>query len=224
MDRKHTSSKVLGGAIKARSITKIEKCKFIKNHADSYGGAIHVDGNEIIINSIFIENSAPYGGAIFAKNDQSYLINNNFIGNNNKYTDGDLGAAIQGQGIFINNIFDQNYKDITIIESTSKIYNNYIDMVKVVNYNNESIIIDKNNLEPYYDGELYLNDDNITLQADSPVIDKGLNPSSSTFRDLIDNDEVYKIIQNELTSDILENNRIHNSTIDMGVSEFNSAK
>jgi len=224
MDRKYTSSRVLGGAIKAGSITKIEKCKFIKNHADSYGGAIHVDGNEIIINSIFIENSAPYGGAIFAKNSQSYLINNNFIGNNNKYTDGDLGAAIQGQGIFINNIFDQNYKDITIIKSTSKIYNNYIDMVKVVNYNNESVIIDKNNLEPYYDGELYLNDDNITLQSDSPVINKGLNLSSSTFRDLIDNNDTYDLINEVLISDILGNKRIHNGTIDMGVAEYDSSK
>ncbi len=107
--------------------------------------------------------------------------------------------------------------------ANSKIYNNYIDESKIIS--GDDVVVGKKNLiDPYYDGEIYLNDDNITLASDSPVIDKGLNPSSVTFKDLIDNNETYDFINEVLISDILGNKRIHNSTIDMGVAEYGSTK
>lgn len=143
------------------------------------------------------------------------MINSQFIGNTN-------ALAIKSYGVFINNIFDKNEVALEITND-STIYNTYIDETKIITQSG-AVVSKKNILDPYYDGEIFLNDDNITLQSDSPVIDKGLNPSSATFKTIIGNDDTYNEIVNKLTVDILGNQRVHNDTIDMGAAEYGSSK
>lgn len=139
-------------------------------------------------------------------------------------------------GIIINNIFTGDNETINLT-GDSKIYNNYIDYTKIEDNGNNAI--KKNNLQPASAGNIYLATDNKTLTSNSPVIDKGLNPSSTSFKDLIggatrvyndqtqENDIVYpkyEEILELLKTDLVGNKRIHNNTIDMGAVEFGSSK
>ena len=185
----------------------------IANNSGSRGGGFYSSG-ATVTNSIFTANKATTG-AIFYSYYSSYswhISNNNFIGNK---------GSIYAKGIFINNIFDNNDKDITLV-GESKIYNNYTDYHKIEE--NGLHVIKKNNLQPASVGDLYLNDDNKTLASNSPVIDKGLNPSSATYKTIIDNDNNYNKMVELLKTDMLGNKRVYNGTIDMGAVEYGSGK
>jgi len=171
----------------------------------------------IIINNIFLHNNAKERGDSFSSfyyrsTPYFYVTNNNFIGNK---------GSIYGKGVFINNIFELNDEDINL-QGDSKIYNNYIDYTKIEN--NSYNAIKKRNLQPASVGDIYLSDDNATLTVDSPVIDKGLNPSSATYKKIIGDDGVYNQLLEFLKTDKVGNKRIHNGTIDMGAVEYGSSK
>lgn len=184
----------------------------ITNSNISYNGikGVSFDGKIFIMtNSILINNYI----ACHLPGNSSYLSNNIFKDNKS--------SLITAGGIFINNIFATNTADITL-RYDSKIYNNYIDYSKIEDGGNN--VIKKNNLQYASIGDIYLSDDNVTLTADSPVIDKGLNPSSVTFKELINNDEVYNTMVELLKTDKIANRRVHNGTIDMGAVEYGSSK
>jgi len=177
----------------------------------SFGGGFYVNPSNshttTVVNSIFVENNSSSGAIFDSPRTYSYISNNTFIKN---------GGNIVAQGIFINNIFTENKEDINI-QGDSKIYNNYIDYSKIEdnNYN----IIKKSNLQPSI-GDIYLSNDNQTLTEDSPLIDKGLNPSSVTYQKIIGNDTIYNKMVELLTTDRLGNKRINKNTIDMGAVEY----
>jgi len=85
-------------------------------------------------------------------------------------------------------------------------------------------VVKKKNLQPASVGDVYLGSDHKTLASNSPVIDKGLNPSSATYKKIIGDDEVYNILLKLLKTDMKGNKRVHNGTIDMGAVEFGSSK
>ena len=195
-----------GGGFFAQPIIKNS---IIVNNSAKIGGGFSSE-KSIIINSIFLKNKADYG-AIFYEHDTSYAINNTFIENE--------GSAYT-KGVFINNIFDKNNEDISLYND-SKIYNNYIDYSKIEMVNGYNMdgnynIIKKHNLQPSSVGDIYLNSDKKTLSNNSPVIDKGLNPNSTTFKELFDNDDIYNQVVELLSTDMDGKPRVINGTIDMG--------
>ncbi|KIM05607.1 MAG: hypothetical protein KU29_09855 [Sulfurovum sp. FS06-10] len=129
-------------------------------------------------------------------------------------------TAISSRGIFINNIFSENTQDI-VFTGASKVYNNYIDYTKINEGSHN--VIKKNNLQ-LSDGDIALADDNVSLMANSVAINKGLNPSSATYKTIIGNDAIYNQMIELLKTDMVGNKRIHNDTIDMGAVEFGSSK
>ena len=215
-----------GGGFYASSVT-INNSTIINNSAKNYGGGFY-GSSATVINSIFTENNASQG-AIFHTStyyEDSYFSNNTFVEN---------GGSIYSKGIFVNNIFSENDKDITL-NGDSKVYNNYIDYNKIEDgsYN----LIKKKNLQPDSVGDIYLTS-KYALKSKSPVLNKGLNPSSSTYKKLIGGEEksynystgAYDIIYPQynkmlelLKTDKVGNKRVHNSTIDMGAVEYGSSK
>ena len=224
----NNSSGDSGGGFSSASAT-INSSTILKNSAKNDGGGFYSSGTLTLTNSMFLDNNSSTG-AIFHNSSYysfAYVSNNSFIGN--------IGS-IHSEGIFINNIFSSNDADITL-SGDSKIYNNYIDYTKINDggYN----VIKKSNLQPASVGEIYFDSDNKKLTEDSPVLDKGLNPSSITYKKIIGgekrvyNSEIreyelsspqYNKMVNLLKDDMLGKNRIHNGTIDMGAVEYGSTK
>ena len=196
---------------------------FNNNKASANGGGFY-SNQAIVTNSLFENNTAKTGASFSIPSWTSYISNNNFIGNS---------SSAYAKGIFVNNIFWNNIKDIGI-KNNAKIYNNYIDYNKIEYGDN---IIKKNNLQSTVVGSIQLNSDNKTLSNNSPVIDKGLNPSSATYKKIINEGETYSpypIVGKDetiydkllelLKTDMQGNKRVHNDTIDMGAVEFGSSK
>ncbi len=206
-----------GGGFYVYYPSTVINSKFINNGAE-YGGAFSVKpeedrGGANVINSVFVNNSADHGSAIYSRANPYNVINSQFIGHA-------YAPAIISYGNFINNIFDGNDLDLEC-RADSSIHSTYIDETKILAA--DGIVVTKqNNIDPYYDGEVFLNDDNITLEWNSPVIDQGLNADSATFIDLIGDKSDYNTIIGHLQTDILGNQRVHNGTIDMGAAEFSS--
>jgi len=206
---KNSATYDAGGFTADGEMTIINSSIF-ENSAENSGGGFKNDGyysKTILINSIVSNNSAKEG-AIFTGN-HSYVSNNIFVGNK-----GSINSS--GYGLFVNNIFDKNDVDITL-NSDAKVYNNYIDYTKIED--NDFNIIKKRNLQPASVGEIDLNSDN-TLKANSPAIDKGLNPNSSTFKDLVEDDEIYNEILENIKIDMNGKARINSGTIDIGAIEY----
>ena len=226
----NNSSSGHGGGFYTYDSTTITGSTVSNNSSESSGGGFY-SKEATVTNSLFSENNATTG-AIYASSSHyssyySYISNNVFIGNK---------GSIYSEGVFINNIFDNNDADITL-NGDSKIYNNYIDYNKIED--NGYNVIKKSNLQFASVGDVYLNSDNKTLASNSPVIDKGLNPSSATFKKIIGGEEevynyetgsyetVYpqynKMIE-LLKTDMVGNQRVHNGTVDMGAVEYGSSK
>ncbi|BCD62481.1 hypothetical protein NitYY0826_C1357 [Nitratiruptor sp. YY08-26] len=180
-----------------------------------------------VINS-FILNNRYYG---FFSSSNSIIINNNFINN-----------PIHSGGLIANNIFFINQiKDNSAINyffsnsefswdsnemqnkciysiADSKLYNNYINYEKIDEHGFD--ITKESNLLPSIVGDIRLEDDNITLQSDSPAIDAGLNPDDELFKRYFDNAQEYAKILKYLKTDYFGNPRIVNGRIDIGASEY----
>jgi len=217
----NNKGKDIGGGFTSDGFTLIKNSKLYNNSTVNRGGGFYTSDTIVITNSILVNNSANYGGSFYSApyggypypNYNSYLSNNIFIENN---------GSIYAQGVFVNNIFKDN-RDIDInLIGNSKLYNNYIDYTKIED--NGYNVIKKHNLQPSSVGDVYLNDDNETLASNSPVIDKGLNPSSATYREIIGNDNIYNQMVELLTTDKIGNARIYNETIDMGAVEYGSSR
>ncbi len=240
-----------GGAVHIEGGATIDNCTFLNNSSNYNGGGAYLGSSATIKNSIFSDNSAvAEGGGCFsdsrlimtntlfsnniAKNGSgvstkrlhhnygtSLMSNNTFVGHK---------EALHSKGVFINNIFSNNDIDIQL-HGDSHIYNNYIDYLKITGASNY-VIIKKNNLQQTVVGDIEINEDNLTLKSISPVIDMGLNPENLTFKKLLDDykenlrssTDFYAILYPLLGKDIFGNNRIYNSTIDMGAVEYGSSK
>jgi len=210
----NNSSNGYGGGFNVKGLT-ITNSIISNNSSTNYGGGFFSFGRTIVANNIFLSNNAKENGDSFYSgfySPSTYVSNNNFIDNN---------GSIYAKGVFVNNIFDSNIADITL-DGDSKIYNNYIDYTKIED--NEKNVVKKKNLQPASVGDVYLGSDHKTLASNSPVIDKGLNPSSATYKKIIGDDEVYNILLKLLKTDMKGNKRVHNGTIDMGAVEFGSSK
>jgi hypothetical protein len=194
----------------------------VSNGFHSKGGAFYTSGDMIIVNSIFLNNIATKGGGCYMRGninahitpDTLYLVNNYFSGNQNN-------IEVEDRILVINNILNSNIEHI-ILGRDSKFYNNYVNS-NIID-GGISNIIKKNNLQPSLVGDIYLSDDNKTLTEDSPVIDKGLNPSSATYKKIIDNDAIYNQLLELLKTDMVGHKRVHNGTIDMGAVEYGSSR
>jgi len=177
------------------------------------GGAIYSAGNLYIINSIFTDNIANIGGAIYG----STLTVLNSIFNNNSASDS--ADTIFGAGIFINNIFSKNKNDIYFGDD-SKLFNNFIDYTKLENESSYTII-KKNNIQSS-SNEIGFTDTDFRLSENSPVINKGLDPYGTTFKELLGAE--YETVIGYLKTDKDGNERVSSSAIDMGAYENGSAK
>lgn len=76
-----------GGALNGGTV--IDRCRFFRNQATSWGGAIF-GSPDLILHSVFVENSANLGGAIFSNGGES-ITESSFVGNN----------AVEGGAVFI---------------------------------------------------------------------------------------------------------------------------
>jgi hypothetical protein len=200
-----------GGFHVAQGSVTVTNSTFNSNSADS-GGGFDAFGATKVTNSTFNSNSSGfYADRMSYASDIHYISNNTFVGNS---------TAICSMGIFINNIFSENTQDI-VFNGDSKVYNNYIDYTKINEGSHN--VIKKNNLQ-LSDGDIALADDNVSLMANSVAINKGLNPSSATYKTIIGNDAIYNQMIELLKTDMVGNKRIHNDTIDMGAVEFGSSK
>ena len=217
----HTSSAIINNStIKNNNATNgggfysssaiINNSTINNNNATNSGGGFYTDKGTVT-NSIFSENNATRGATFYSNYYSSYISNNTFVKNR---------GSIYSKGIFVNNIFSENDEDINL-QGESKIYNNYIDYNKIEE--NGHNVIKKSNLQYSSVGEVYLTS-KYALESESPVIDKGLNPSSATFKKIIGDDAIYTQMLELLKTDNVGNKRVHNSTVDMGAVEFGSSK
>ena len=199
------------GGFYSLGITIITNSTISNNDATNKAGGFYSTGTTTVTNSIFLNNSANSGDIFYtSRYSTSHVSNNNFIENS---------GSIYAKGVFVNNIFDNNREDITLL-GESKIYNNYIDYGKIDDNGHD--VIKKQNLQPSSVGDIHLNRDNKILVSNSLVINKGLNPRSVTFQKIIDNDDIYNQMLKLLKTDIVGNNRVYNGTVDMGTVEFGS--
>ncbi len=225
-----------GGMIVNRSYFSNNRSKCSDSQGVSRGGGLYYNNNThgssaIICNSVFVNNNTSKSSAIYITGaSYSYLVNNSFIGNSNNLTQRYDGAInIAGNGaVIINNIFDNNTTQELYFNDDAKVYNNYIDYTKV-GVDPNRVVVKKNNLQPASAGSIDLEGDNITLMPTSPAIDAGLNPDEDSFQKIIDdynfsNNSIYDQITALLSTDILGQNRINNSLIDIGASEYNLSK
>lgn len=205
------NSASLGGGIYTKKIT-VSNSDFIKNTA-SKGGGFKSEGTTTLINNIFDANIANEGSAYLSS--FSYpLVINNLIKNHSESDE-----IVYGKGTFVNNIFLNNKTDINLI-SDAKFFNNYIDYLKIENLSNYSVE-KKNNIQPS-EGTINFSSDLEHLESDAIVINKGLNPTSSSFKNLFSTTD-YEIILNLLATDKDDKGRISGGTIDMGPYEVTAA-
>lgn len=220
-----------GGGFSTSGVVVVSNSEISHNISKYEGGAFYTKNHAIVVNSIFVGNKSSRGGVFFVKqnpgkNRLSYAINSIFAKNTNK-----ISELMSSRGIYINNIFVDNV-GIVGRTGTPKFYNNYVDYAML-----SSHTIKKNNIQPANVGTVNFEEDNKTLQVNSPVIDKGLNPQDEIFKNLIGNaqylvfyDEnnfgrpVYKKFYDKiveiLSIDLSDAQRINNNIIDMGVIEF----
>lgn len=213
----------LGGGFFCNGDTILKKSKFIENKADRAGAGFSFSGSAIVTNSVFYKNNTsrnsdtyPSGVIIspYAVASYLYAINNNFIGSN---------GGVEYKGVLINNIFANNKYDISST-GDSYLYNNYISSFKINDSRNK--IIKKNNIQFGSVGDIYLGSDNKTLEKQSPLIDKGMNPNSVIFKkaiENIDNNNIYNKILEVMETDIDDKERVSNGEIDIGSFEYNES-
>ncbi|MBI5375083.1 MAG: hypothetical protein HZA77_06580 [Candidatus Schekmanbacteria bacterium] len=229
-----------GGGIYANGNVTVTNSTISENNAigddyqsKGYGGGIYAKGNVTVTNSTISENNAyyvddedyygdevyysTYGGGIYSKGNV-IITNSTISGNNADYDDSyERGGGIYGYGIFINNIFSDNSSDI-YFKGDSLVQNNYVDYEKL-RHESSYIIIKKNNIQPN-EGDLNFTDSDFRLGKGSIAINKGLSPTSQTFKKLIKDKSILKALKIDKDG----NKRIIGKAIDLGPYEYNSKK
>ncbi len=200
------------------STTTVTNSIFTNNSAKD-GGAIYVRYNSIITNSTFTNNSANDNGCAIYAVSTSTITNSTFFNNQGN-------NILYGRGSFINNIFNENNGSQIYFRGDSKVYNNYIDYLKLEN-EEPYTIIKKNNIQPNGENVNFI-DNNLRVDSSSISIDKGLNPESENFKSIIDefvsSEETKEFIYETLQSDKDGNSRVTNGIIDLGAYEYGATK
>jgi len=187
----------------------------ISNNSSLGSGAGLFVSRANIINSIISNNISILGngGGIYAYN---INIINSIILNNSSQS----GSGVYGNGNFINSIFkDNNNSDIYFVED-SKVYNSFIDYTKLQNESSYTII-KKNNIQST-SSPINFTDTSYRLNQSSPAVNKGLDPYSDTFKNLLG--DKYAQVIGYLKTDKDGNTRIAGGTIDIGAYENGSVK
>lgn len=196
-----------GGAYLSGGESILENCSFLNNTSVRDGGAIFLDiVFTTAINNTFINNQAVSGGAIMVFGSSAIIINSSFYGNMAEY-----GTVVEGVGytsgsdlkiknsIFWENGTDpSNYFAFGSDAGNASIENSIIPGSCPENYTCTNLL----NVDP-----LFVNaaQGDLRLQACSPAINAGINSANTGLTDLDGND------------------RIVNTTIDMGAYEYNGA-
>ncbi|MFT3846730.1 MAG: choice-of-anchor Q domain-containing protein [Lacibacter sp.] len=109
----------IGSSISSPSFVVIDGNYFIKNKANSAGGAIYISvGNTSITNNVFYGNEANGsvsfangGGAILTSVSKNFIANNTFVGNATTSFGGAIYTAKNDTNNIVNNIFWGNTKN-----------------------------------------------------------------------------------------------------------------
>ncbi|MBT1696640.1 T9SS type A sorting domain-containing protein [Fulvivirgaceae bacterium PWU4] len=204
-----------GGAMQLYySDPAITGCVFANNSvSNSYGGAMYFDhGSPVIANSVFTGNKSSYqGGALYIFNYSSPLIvNSTFTGNY---------AYVDGGAVYMRNTSTVNLKNAIIWGNTGggaqAIANEGSATVNVTysdvqggytgagNINADPAFAQGDDADGY-DNLWFTLDDGLALLSDSPAANTGSNAA----------------IPAGIATDILGNNRIVNTTVNMGAYEL----
>jgi len=227
------SHSVYGGAIyhTGDSLLTIENTEFINNSTNSKssydyssGSVIYSKGNLNINTSMFKNNKTYSYSSYYCKytifSSNLNLINSIFYNNRN-------GSYFiyASSGNIINNTFLNNGDNFIKISSGGNLINNIlIDSSYSINnkYNNLLSGNLSNNIKNTYKTSSLLNSTDFNLLKYSPLINKGLNPNSDKFINLLkDDNESFTFINKSLNTDYYGNKRVLNNTIDIGAVEYN---
>ncbi|MEQ8704803.1 MAG: HYR domain-containing protein, partial [Phaeodactylibacter sp.] len=212
----------LGGAISIfyNANTLVNNTLF--GNSSNHGGGIYITGINILLNNTLSENTAIWGGGIYTEASVSTFVNNTLSGN----------MAVEGGGIFceissntlVNNTLSGNTAGegggIYFYTSTDVLTNN------IIWGNSDGIFTESSTLnvshsivQGGWSGTTNLDEDplfiqqppvglgssgDLRLQSNSPAIDAGNNAA----------------VPLNVTTDLDDNPRISNLTVDMGAYEF----
>ncbi|MCC0175687.1 hypothetical protein I4641_01675 [Waterburya agarophytonicola K14] len=202
----------------------ITSVTFINNSASDNGGAIHFDndGNLNVNNSLFLENQSQSAGAIYIRSaiDSFNVFNSTFYNNQGNVSDAIFDDSGRGNNTnIVNNIFWNNdvvdrpqvlLEDIFIRGSLPEASNFSNNIIKgeIPSFEEDiedgrDIVLENNITEdPLFVNQ---NGNNFRLQLNSPGINTGNNSFVSTTPG---------------TTDITNNPRIYNETVDIGAYEY----
>ncbi|MBK7871851.1 MAG: hypothetical protein IPJ74_14810 [Saprospiraceae bacterium] len=234
-----------GGAIYMESgVLMLVKCTFTGNKAMFNGGAIYCDGNGgLVVNCLFSANEAgTTGGAVETTSSGNMSLINTVFSGNKAGTEGgaiynDISSpdfyncsfsgnnATNNGGAFSNHDFsDPTITNCILWGNSSEIYNTGTSVDPVVSYSivqGNYVGMNNKDMNP-----LFVNQPafasaptatgDLRLQEMSPAIDMGNN--AAVPADSKDVDEDNNTV--EPTPDLDMNERISNTTVDMGAFEF----
>ncbi len=227
------SNKVLhgdGGAVYANTPLVI-RSTFYGNSASREGGAVYADTQLLSVNSVYEHNHAPRGSEIAGRQyGKSFIANNTFRAN---ATDANTTVAV-GQGVLINNIFyDANQNDgidldRILANGDLKLYNNYVSNTHILNPEHY-LLVRSGSLAPSTNSVKF-DGNSSRLLSSSDLIDRGLDPLSTTFKLLLNyamkdfhsNDDMGKRISKAILTDKDGNRRVAGSGTDIGAYEYGS--
>lgn len=204
-----------GGAMQLYySEPAITSCVFSNNSVgNSYGGAMYFEhGSPVITNSVFAGNTSNYqGGAMYVFNYSSPVIVNSTFANNY--------ATYDGGAVYVRNSCTVNIKNSILSgnrgggtqavanEGTATINVTYSDVqggyTGAGNINADPAFTNGGDPDGY-DNTWFTPDDGLALMSNSPAANTGSNAA----------------IPAGITTDILGNNRVLNTTVNMGAYEL----
>ena len=192
-----------GGIYNKESNPTVTHCKFIGNGAGAFGGGMFNTGNTPVTNCMFSGNTANNGGGMYNTGSSPTITNCTFSGN----------VAVGG-GAFRNNNSGTTIINTVIWNNSPDGIQNPDPLMSVDNSDTQEIWVGagSNNIS---DDPLFVDadgpdniagtiDDNLRLLLGSPCIDTGDNTAA-----------------NLPATDLDDNARITDTTVDMGAYEFN---
>lgn len=189
----NTATHSAGGIMLTQSTSTIQNNVIEANNTSYAGGGIAINqGVATVINNVIHKNhSDSYASAIAAIQCQYAVINNTIVANNVGLT-GETISNSDATGTFTNNLFWDNAKG----------GNTEVEGTDIVNYNGtvtvQYCLTQKNSL--YSSGNGIINNQdpnfvdatngNFRVNIGSPVVDAGIDTANSLLKDIVDNDRI----------------------------------